>query len=270
MRIASFLLLLISLPAFAQVRSSYYPYEEKPIQLSDHSYNAYIMPQLKALSQEYFHILKKLDPIHTETIDLYGDILSLSRSMIDVNRQCQESTKLCEEVFKNAYSRARKLDLEISKLQAKYLKIEETAELEFISTLDKLSIQNYTLLHKIEEHLITLKTSFASYYYGKSDFQPIIHSMVLDSEFMLTQMLNGNLKQDFDAVWIGFFKELNQKLIYEKDKIYLLKRLEEMNLSWNTFHMKMTKGTHDLPEPLIKQIKVMHNRWNSCLKVILM
>ena len=252
------------------MRTSYYPYEEKPIQLSDRSFNVYIMPQLKALSQEYFQILRKLNPVHAETIDLYTDVLSLNRSLIDVNKKCQESATLCEEVFNKAYKQARKLDLEISKLQSKYLKIEESTELEFISTLDKVSLQNYSLLHKIEEHLITLKTSYASYYYGKSEFQPIVHKMTLDSEFMLTQMLKGTLKQDFDAVWVGYFKLLNQKLIYEKDKIYMLKRLEEMNLSWNTFHMKMTKGNHDLPVPLIKQIKVMHNRWNSCLKVILL
>jgi hypothetical protein len=271
MRIAFFIFILFqSHLVLAQVRSSYYPYEDKPIQLADRSYERYIIPQLKALSQEYFLILKKLNPIHSETIDLYQKMVELSHHMNDLNKQCQESSDLCLDVFKKAYHQTRSLDSEISKLQAKYLKIEESMQLEFISSLDKLSLQNYKLIHKIEEHLITLKTSFASYYYGKSDFQPIIHKMLLSTEFMLTQMLKGTLKDDFDAVWGGFFKEVNQRLIYERDKVFLIKRLEELNLTWNTFHMKMTKGNHNIPAPLIKQIKVMHNRWNSCLKVVLM
>ncbi len=263
------LLFLIGPLAHAQVRTSYYPYEEKPIILSDGSFRVYIIPQLKAISQEYFYILKKLNPIHAETIGLYQKVLDISRKMNDVNKVCQESVENCEEVFKDSYKLARALDRDITNLQSKYLKIEVPTELQLSSSLDKLSLQTYVLLHKIEEHLLTLKTSFASYYYGKSEFQPIVHRILLDSEFMLTQMLEGTLKEDFDAVWSGFINEVNRKLIYERDKIYLIKRLEELNLTWNTFHMKMTKGNHNIPTPLIKMIKVMHNRWNSCLKIIL-
>ncbi|MAF78085.1 MAG: hypothetical protein CME63_14230 [Halobacteriovoraceae bacterium] len=265
-----FTLLLTSFKLSAQVRTSYYPYEEKPIELSDRSFHRYIMPQLKAISQEYFHILRKLNPVHSETIELFTKVMTLNHAMSGINKICQESLEKCEERFKKANSLARSLDLDIANLQAKHLKLVEPKELEFASSLDQLSLENYKLIHKIEEHLITLNTDFSSSYYGKSLFQPIVHKMLLDSEFMLTQMLGGTLKDDFDSVWVGFFKEVNQRLIYEKDKIYLLKRLEELNLSWNTFHMKMTKGNHDLPPHLIKLIKVMHNRWNSCLKVILM
>jgi len=270
MRILLLLLLSsFSISSFSQVRTSYFPYIENPIDLRDYSFSRYIMPQLKAISQEYFQILRKLNPVHSETIGLYNKVLSLSRGINGVNKLCQDSEDKCEEVFKKSYELAKSLDKDISKLQFKYQRIEVSKQLEFISSLDKISLQNYTLLHKLEEHLITLKTNFSSYYFGKSGFEPIIHKMLLDSEFMLTQMLGGKLKDDFDAVWFGFFKEVNQKLIYENDKIYMLKRLEELNLSWNTFHMKMTKGNHDLDSAMIKQIKVMHNRWNSCLKVIL-
>lgn len=270
MRIALLISLFIfSGISFAQVRTSYYPYEEKPVMLSEGSFRIYIIPQLKAISQEYFYLLRKLNPIHGETIELYQKVLAISRKMDGVNKVCQESVEECEKVFKDSYKLARALDRDISNLQSRYLKVELPTELQLASSLDKISLQNYVLLHKIEEHLLTLKTSFAPYYYGKSEFQPIIHKILLNSEFMLTQMLEGTLKDDFDSVWSGFINEVNRKLIYERDKIYLLKRLEELNLTWNTFHMKMTKGNHNIPGPLIKMIKVMHNRWNSCLKIIL-
>lgn len=272
MRIALIFIFLIlsSFSSFAQVKTSYYPYLKNPILLSDRSFRVYILPQLRAISQEYFHILRKLNPVHNETINLYNKVLSLSRKMEGINQICQESTDKCEEVFKEAYKIARSLDKDINSLQSNYIKVEFPTELNFVSSLDQMSIQIYVLLHKIEEHLLTLKTSFSSYYFGKSEFQPLVHRILLDSEFMLTQMLEGSLKDVFDSVWSGFFTEINQHLIYEKDKVFLLKRLEELNLTWNTFHMKLTKGNYNIPTPLIKLIKVMHNRWNSCLKVILL
>ncbi len=86
---------------------------------------------------------------------------------------------------------------------------------------------------------------------------------------MLTQLLETKLRRDFHAVWMHFFKEVDQKVLYEKDKNYMVRRLEELNLAWNTFHMKMTKGNHNLPKSIVSLIKIMHNRWNSCLKIIL-
>ncbi|MCR9204457.1 MAG: hypothetical protein NXH75_07770, partial [Halobacteriovoraceae bacterium] len=111
--------------------------------------------------------------------------------------------------------------------------------------------------------------AFFLFFDGKTLIQPTIHEMLLSSELLMTQLLDGEMKDDFHAVWIHFFKEVDQKLIYERDKIYLLKRLEELNLSWNTYHMKMTKGNHDVPKNIVSLIKIMHNRWNSCLKIVL-
>lgn len=260
---------LLSTPLFAQARTSYYLYEEDPISLPDRSFRVYILPQLRAISQEYFHILRKLNPIHSDTINIFEILTDISHEMKDINKKCSDSAEDCQKLLKKNYTLARKLDRKITAAQSQYLGASNPDELLFISSLDKLSLQNYKLLHKIEEYNLTLQTSFGPYFLGHSEFHPTIHSMLLTSEFMLTQMLHGEMKNDFDAVWVGFFKEINQKLIYEHDKLYIIKRLEEMNLAWNTFHMKMTKGNYDIPDHLIKLIKVMHNRWNSCLKVIL-
>jgi len=264
-----FLFLLNSFTSFAQVKTSYYPYLKNPIVLSDHSFKVYIMPQLRAITQEYFHILRKLSPVHSETINLYKKVLSLAQKMEKINPICQESNDKCERVLKEAYRITRSIDQEVSELQSKYIKVESSPELGFVSSLDKMSLQIYALLHKIEVHLLTLKTNFTSYYFGKSEFQPMVHQILLDSEIMLSQMLEGSLRNVFYSVWNGFFNEIIQHLINKKDKIFLLKRLEELNLTWNTFHMKMTKGNYNIPTTLIKLIKVMHNRWNSILKVIL-
>jgi hypothetical protein len=68
---------------------------------------------------------------------------------------------------------------------------------------------------------------------------------------------------------LHFFKKVDEKLLFEKDQEFLIKRLEELNLAWNTFHMKMTKENNDLSSQNIKLIKIMHNRWNSVLKIVL-
>ena len=141
--------------------------------------------------------------------------------------------------------------------------------LQLISSLGNMSNRNYRLMHALEEYLLTANTSYFPYYDGRSLIEPTLHKMLLSSELMITQLLESKLKDDFHAAWMHFFKDVDQKILYEKDKIYLIKRLEELNLAWNTFHMKMTKGNHNLPKNIVSLIKIMHNRWNSCLKIIL-
>lgn len=265
-----------SFSSFSQVRSPYFLYEKKKINLDDRSFNRYIIPQLKALNQEFYHILKKLHPIHESTIKLYLQISDIEREFNVFNKKCSHMDDDCLDQLKSLYQKSRDLDKLILMPLGKQLDLSQSftnAELEavvkLIGTLEGISNQNYRLMHALEEYILTSNTTFFLFFDGKSLIQPTIHQMLLSSELMMTQLLDGELKQDFHAVWVHFFKEIDKKLIFEKDKIYLLKRLEELNLSWNTYHMKMTKGNHDIPKNIVSLIKIMHNRWNSCLKIIL-
>ncbi|MCF8058807.1 MAG: hypothetical protein K9K67_05905 [Bacteriovoracaceae bacterium] len=276
MRLILCLFFLLPTLGHAQVRSSYFLYDTKKINLDDRSFERYIIPQLKAITQEFYHILKKLHPIHDSTIKLFLQLSNTERTFKKYHKKCKEIDDECFENLKELYGQSRKLDQLIMEPQNNLVKLTNTGSshelegmLHLISGLGQMGNQNYRLMHALEEYILTANTSFFPFYDGKSLIEPTIHKMLLSSELMLTQLLEGELRDDFHAVWIHFFKEVDEKILYQKDKIYLIKRLEELNLSWNTFHMKMTKGNHNLPQNIVGLIKIMHNRWNSCLKIIL-
>lgn len=262
--------------ASAQVRSSYFLYDQKKINLDERSFTRYILPQLRAITQEYYHILKKLHPVHESTIKLYLKLSESERLFKSFAKTCRKLEGECLQDLKDLYRHTRDLDRLILKPQDGLIDLQEATTshemeglLQLISSLGHMSNRNYRLMHALEEYILTANTSYFPYYDGRSLIEPTLHKMLLSSELMLTQLLESKLKDDFHAAWMHFFKDVDQKILYEKDKDYLVKRLEELNLAWNTFHMKMTKGNHNLPKNIVSLIKIMHNRWNSCLKIIL-
>ena len=270
------LLTCFCLRIHGQVSSPYYLYDKKRIQLDDRSFKRYLIPQLKTMTKEFYYILKKLHPIHESNIQLYFQVTNIERKFKVFNKECTGLNDECILQLKTLYNETRVLDKMILSPLHKQLSLSQDlspSELEafinLIGALEKISNYNYRLMHALEEYILTINTTFFLFFDGKSSIQPLIHEILLSTELMMTQLLKGKMKEDFHAIWIHFFKEIDQKLIYEKDKVYLLKRLEELNLSWNTFHMKMTKGNYNLPKNITSHIKTMHNRWNSCLKIVL-
>jgi hypothetical protein len=275
-RIIIFFLLVLSGPSFSQVRTPYFLYEKNKIQLADRNFKKYIIPQLRAIKQEYFLLLRKLHPLHDNTIKLYTQLSSTERTFSNFSSECSQITAECLTSLKGLYLQTRKLDNLISRMQTKEVNLKKAAGLhqteallQLISSLGQMGNNNYRLMHALEEYILTSNTSFFPYYDGKTLIEPTIHEMLLSSELLLNQLLTGELKEDFHAVWMHFFRSIDERIIYKKNKVFLLKRLEGLNLAWNTFHMKMTKGNHNLPKNLVSLIKIMHNRWNSCLKIIL-
>lgn len=269
-------LCLMSSSAFAQVRSSYFLYEDKKIKVDDRSFKRYILPQLRAITQEYYHILRKLNPVHDSTIKLYLKLSKSERLFKTFARDCRRLEGDCLQDLKDLYGHTRELDYLILKPQDGLIDLKSSQSthemeglLQLISSLGKMSNDNYRLMHALEEYILTANTSYFPYYDGRPLIEPTLHKMLLSSELMITQLLESKLRADFHAAWMHFFKDIDQKVLYEEDKNYLIKRLEELNLAWNTFHMKMTKGNHNLPKNIVSLIKIMHNRWNSCLKIIL-
>jgi hypothetical protein len=275
-RIIIFFLLVLSGPSFSQVRTPYFLYEKNKIQLADRNFKKYIIPQLRAIKQEYFLLLRKLHPLHDNTIKLYTQLSSTEKTFSNFSSECSQITAECLTSLKGLYLQTRKLDNLISRMQTKEVNLKKAAGLhqteallQLISSLGQMGNNNYRLMHALEEYILTSNTSFFPYYDGKTLIEPTIHEMLLSSELLLNQLLTGELKEDFHAVWMHFFRSIDERIIYKKNKVFLLKRLEGLNLAWNTFHMKMTKGNHNLPKNLVSLIKIMHNRWNSCLKIIL-
>lgn len=259
----------------AEVPSSYYLYEKKPLKLNDASFNRYVIPQIRAMGQEYYHLLRKLHPINNSIIQIKLKVIDMNISYQTYLSECRKDTVECLGVVDKLYKQARELDSLVLKLKSRQLnlkgiKTEEVASLlKLIHSVDEISSHVYRLIHKLEQLQITLNTSYFTFHDSSYDMNEIFYHLDLASEFILTTLLNKGLKNDFDFARAKFFKSTERYVVQKRNKKYLLSQLENLNISWNTFHMKMTKGNHQPTREVKKLIKIMHNRWNSVLKIIL-
>ncbi len=258
------------------MKSTYFLYDDKEIKIDPRSFNRYILPQLRAINQEFFLILKKLHPLHQSTIKIYQHLKKIERNYNSFSKECGKLDEKCHKALHSIYEQSRELELLLLRPQNEAMSFshpENVAHtdslLHLISDMTLIGNTNYRLMHTLEEYLLTANTTFFNFFDERKIIEPKIHQMVVTADLMLTPLLKKELKDPFHSVWIHFFSNINEHLLHNKDQKFLISRLEELNLAWNTFHMKMTKENNDLPNNLIKLIKIMHNRWNSCLKIIL-
>lgn len=259
--------------------TTYYHYNDKPLKLSPESFRRYARPQLKSMLSEYYHILKKSNSIHANLVQLKNIIFELDIQFKVSHEVCvQKELVNCEEELKSFYKISRELANHLNSIQKnriKYKKINDgnpfnlDSVLNLSRLLNKIDINNYKLLHMIEEYLITINTPYFPYFEGKNAFNVIMHDMSFSADQMITSQLPTNIRDEFDFIWTNFFRPMDTKVIKERDFKFLIKRLDEFNGAWNSFHKNMTKGTISIPKSQVQLIKIMHNRWNSVLKVIL-
>jgi hypothetical protein len=272
----SLLTIIVCLISFNS-ESKYYPYDNKNQKLSAASFNRYIIPQLRAISKEYYHLLVKLHPINKVLITLNAQGKSLVKNLNTFENSCQDMTPECDQKLKDVYKVSRSIDrtiLEIQKYKitmnsADHLKDSGLSYMKLLAQLDQVGNSNYKLLHYLEEYRLTTNTNYSSYFSKKHVIKSLIHEILINTKMIMTGFLNKNIQSDFEAVWFQFISPIDKNIIEEKQKDFLLKRLDRLNMTWNTFHMKMTKGNHKMPKSITSIIKIMHNRWNSILKIIL-
>ncbi len=256
--------------------SSYYLYDGKPLNLNKASFNRYVVPQLRAMNREYHHILKKLHPIHEDLVPLKDHLASMRSVFKDFQHSCQNNESDCVDAVVGLYLQSRKLDrllLSMHRDRINFSQLRHEKEISSLMTLihslDEMAVDNYKFMHGVEEYLITVNTHYFPLFRGKTKLEPILYKMSSTSELIQTFLLKEKLKQDFDFAWHHFFRLIEEHIIREKRIPFILKRLENLNMAWNTFHMKITKGNHNLPKSITSIAKIMHNRWNSILKIIL-
>jgi len=267
---------LIFLFSFS-IQGNYYPYETKKINLRKESFKRYIIPQLQSISKEFYHIIVKLHPAHEPLIKLNVQGKSLVKSLKSFESSCPTMKEGCHEKLKAIYSISRSIDKTILRIQKYKITFDGVSKkndsglyyMKLISLLDKVGNNNYKLMHYLEEYRLTANTNYSSFFNKKNVIKTLIHDILVNTKMAMTGFLNENIQNDFEAVWFHFITPIEESVLEQKNKTFLVNQLENLNISWNTFHMKMTKGNHKLEKKITSIIKIMHRRWNSVLKIIL-
>ncbi|MDH5580815.1 MAG: hypothetical protein OEY33_02845 [Bdellovibrionales bacterium] len=247
-----------------QAKASYPTYVgDKKLSVSTQSFNRYIKPQLKNLYNEYFYLVDTLAGKRSRSVELYHSIKKLEESWNDWINVCSAHKEDCSDVYKKMKSSQQKTEKILLKILADEKKVKSLEKLNELSSLN-FSLRNRILAFKDDIFRFPKRWKKET-----TIISGILNRMSVYSEMILTKDINSSFKEDFDYVWVHFFKKISLDLLKDKKPGYLVSRLEELNWAWNTFHMKISKGQKSFDRKLLNTIKIMHSRWNSVLKIIL-
>ena len=256
-----------------------YPYfhlKKKDIRINQAVFLRYIRPQLRSIVKEYFHILKKIDPSHENLIELWYNIQELNDSWVKWKLECPVSSEeVCRKILKSIYRESRELDLATLDFQKNHLKFKGRSgdyldnSIKLSNSLDNIHNMNYKVMHIIEEAMLIRTTPYRSHALLNESLTSLLHEMLINSELIMSSLLEEEFRPVFDLVWTSFIKRLQRQIIHKNDKDFLLDHLGDLNLAWNSFHMKVSKSDLRLQKSQLQLVNIMHNRWNSVLKVML-
>ncbi|TNF28762.1 MAG: hypothetical protein EP319_08400 [Deltaproteobacteria bacterium] len=256
-----------------------YPYfhlKKEDIDINRAVFLRYVRPQLKSIVKEYFHILKKLEPSQENLIELWSNVQTLNDLWVKWKLECPVSSEeVCRDTLKEIYKESRKLDLVTLDFHKNHLGYRGRSGdyidnvIKLSNSLDNIHNMNYRVMHIIEEAMLIRGTPYNPNALVNESLTSLLHEMLVDSELILSSLLEKDFRPIFDLVWASFIKRIERQILFKDDKDFLVEHLGNLNLAWNTFHMKVSKSDLRLPKAQLQIVTIMHNRWNSVLKVML-
>ena len=253
----------------------YYHYDGKPIFLLEASFRRYVLPQLRGMSRDWERLLIKLEPLHEELVSLRKQGDELSGAWEKSKLACRSHfSQECDESYQKVHAVGRKIDVAGLIFWEKQTGLHPPGEgsgpmMELSMNLGKVLRSNYLVLHYLEEGLFFSSTHWNRHGKLVGRIDPLLVDLRFYSNAAITGFLPKAEKEMFDFVRDNFFSPLNIYVVKKKDREYLLRHLEELNISWHTFHMKLTKGFKKYPKSVKVYFTTMNKRWNSILKIIL-
>jgi hypothetical protein len=245
---------------------TYPTYHFDPIKypLSMGKYRLYARPQLNNMTKEFYHIISKFS-FYAE------DLLSSRKLFLQKLYVLQEqlhncNAESCHKVIKTALYNSIKLNQQLTQLKRS-----------LATDINSFTISENDLVHftkfirlcfKLEYQLETQLNKT----YLQQNFQTItksIQGIYHQFNYLIIDTLPLNIKKEFEQVWFFFFRPIEQYVLPSMDPDNFLKRVEDLNITWNSFHMKISKGEMKIPRNGHKIILTMHARWVSILKLFL-
>lgn len=263
---------MISCNAFAY---STFHFDYKKKKVSQASYLRYIKPQLKNITTEFYHIIGQQDNLSKLLIEMNQDFNKQLPQLKNYGKDCKGSDD-CTRSLRRFYKKIKDINYNFllyiesfsTKKHASFNKINKFGT-SFINLQNNLiSLENYLHFSLMQSPLLKE---------GQPDneiaFQEKLLKLTSDIHnqfvFSILQTLPEKTKNEFETVWYFFIQEIEKFVLTNKNPKYFLRRVENLNIIWNTFSMKMTKGSIKLPSNGAKVLKIMHRRWVSILKMIL-
>lgn len=234
--------------------------------ISPQIFNQSILPSIKKLVDDYYVLLVKLDPLNKEIILLKENISALKKKWQGFTELCFKNKEKCNEVFldlKNDFIKENQRILKIEndfKLSPKMGKKLNDSRVILSKTLSSISDNSHRALVSLNLFRFQRKEFY--------EITDLLKDMKLNLNILTTSFLEEEYQDNFYFIYSNFFKMLENDII-EKSNLELFKReLENLNISWNSFNMKVPKWRNSLPPDSLALLDSMHKRWNSILRLI--
>lgn len=232
------------------------------------NYERYIRPLMRGMLSEFYIIIKKINPFLGTFIELKDRGYHLKKTWEEISRECTKITAKCQNKIPEIKDSLIKLNSLIDTIQ-----VSLTSELKLaLTNPDDTLFINKTLVDISNNSRLALnQLEINDPSFQVDTLSPAIFEIGVYTELLLTKSLKRNIQNDFDFIWNHFFKSLEQDIIPTKDEKVFFLQLEDLNISWNRFHMKLLKDQNPdkLPKGLDNIITTMHTRWTTILKLII-
>jgi len=255
----------------------YFKFGEKKLKLTKEAHSRYIRPQLKNIKTEYYLIAKKLSPIHGSIIKLRESALKFIFDYNSKYVECEQQQKeqaYCELDVSELLSSSYEVDRNIQTLRKESIHRDFLGDdniagyMLFSKHLDEVEILNSQIQRYLELKKIVNSTVYTTYTPLFTDLSNTVIRFNIVINFVFIDLIPETLQDTFEALLVHFIAPLEERMINKYSPDWFILELGKLNLTWNTYHMNLEKGSKEFPEQYIKIVKLMHNRWNSILKLI--
>ncbi len=266
--------LLISTQLMAGATYPTFHLDAKKYPLSPAKYRHYAKPQLNNMRKEFYHIIQKFSFFGDQIVKSRNNFLTNIYLFHNFTDSCYQDNE-CLSKLEKAYKSLKLMNNNLLKLKYQIATKLNTFEVSDIHTTNFTQLMSNTLLlenlllNVIHSIHIDTEESYKTTTKHEKQIRKIIFSMYHQLNYLIIDTLPQDLQKDFETVWFYFFRPLEKYILPAKDGAVLLQRTEELNMAWNSFHMKISKGEVRIPTNGHKIIITMHRRWVSILKLFL-
>lgn len=239
------------------------------------SFRRYVIPQLRSMVNEYYLLIKKVEPLSSDMIEVKKTYEKLSVRWDEWKSKCLTGGEGCSKDLRTIYQEFVGVEENVGTLRGSliHLDITRPASVDTVLTMytdiSELAVIDTRLIHALEEMLITLDTPYWAPGALARDIDQALHRATLITGMAFTKLLPKEIAGDFEFVWQSFVNPVEKRVLRTNDDAFLMMRLEAFNNNWNAFHMKIAKSNKDVDRGVIQIVETMHTRWNNVLKVIM-
>ncbi len=264
--------ILLTLSSFAEY--PYFKFDSSKLKLSDYSYRRYVRPQLRSIKNDFYYIVKRITYTSQDFINLRENTLKLVLQFDGAYSDCKKNQKTCYQHIKEVIPLIQAIERNIKKLREDFISLPSKQYgnvddyINLISLLDNIDNLNLRIQSYIQLLHLTEGTNFSTYTPHIEKYKNYVGKMYNYSNDAFIYIFPNELKPSFEQFLDNFLSPLELKMIPELDRRWFIDRLGDLNMQWNVFHMDLEKGQTGFPREYVRNVKVMHARWNSILKLM--